>query len=459
MATLGARLERSPDQLEKDRETVRRQLAELDPARTERLNQIIDGIRRRQDEAPQAYAVKFDRYHRKDEDKTQPGMLVARSQLVVDVSTPGLVPVDRTMSELGYAPLAAARTADGLIRDPSAQVYVSRGRRVVEQLMVDCETLRERGIRAALNPIVPLGHVIKGEDFPAPTTVSAGPPATGPSGAPVRVAVIDTGITPESRTDQWLGTIVRTAQNVDFLDVLPVPGDNRLDWFSGHGTFVAGIVQQIAPGVETRVYRFTTSDGLGTEKDIAEAVLRAAEDAAADGVRVIINLSVGVPATAGIPPVALENAVRQLAGDPDVLLVAAAGNNGTDEPMYPAAFDGVIGVGALTAGYEPAPFSSYGKGFVDCSTVGVGIVSTFVAGRMPPEPSPTLADYTFPANSWAVWSGTSFSAPQICAAVAARCAADAALSPRAAFDQLTQGEPEIENFGFVIHNLLAGTPA
>jgi thermitase len=241
--------------------------------------------------------------------------------------------------------------------------------------------------------------------------------------------------------------------------VLPFPGDNRLDWFSGHGTFVSGIVQQLAPGAETRVYRFTTSDGLGTEKDVAEAILRAAEEAAEDGVRVIINLSVGVPAVGGIPPVALENAVRQLAGDPNVLLVAAAGNNGTDEPMYPAAFDGVIGVGALTAEYEPAPFSSHGKGFLDCSAVGVGVVSTFVAGLMPPEATTTVPDYLFPSNSWAVWSGTSFSAPQICGAIAARCWADAALSPRAAFDQLTQGEPELQGYGYVIHNLLPGTPA
>jgi subtilisin family serine protease len=459
MAMTGARLKRTPDQMEKDQATVRRQLAELDPARTERLNQIIDGIRRRQDEAPQAYAVKFDRYRQKGDDPASVGKLVARGQLVVAVSTPGLAPVEKILSDLGYAP-QATRTCDGLVRDNSTRVYVSRGRRLVEQLMVDCETLREQGIRAALNPIVPLGHVIKGEDFPAPTTVSGGTPSTGgPGGAPVRIAIIDTGITPEIRTDHWLGSIVRTAQNVDFLDVLPFPGDNRLDWFSGHGTFVSGIMQQIAPGAEVRVYRFTTSDGLGTEKDVAEAILRAAQDAANDGVRLVVNLSMGVPAVGGVPPVALESAVAQLANDPNVLLVGAAGNDGNDEPMYPAAFDDVIGVGALKADYDPAPFSNFGKDFLDCSAVGVGIVSTFVAGLMPPEPTATVPDYTFPANSWAVWSGTSFSTPQICAAVAALCRANANLSPRAAFTQLTQGEQELQGYGFIIHGLLPGTPA
>jgi hypothetical protein len=89
----------------------------------------------------------------------------------------------------------------------------------------------------------------------------------------------------------------------------------------------------------------------------------------------------------------------------------------------------------------------------------VGIVSTFVAGLMPPEQTPTMPDYTFPANSWAVWSGTSFSTPQICAAIAARCQTDAGLRPRDAFGQLTQGAPELQGYGHVIHNLLPGTPA
>jgi subtilisin family serine protease len=59
--------------------------------------------------------------------------------------------------------------------------------------------------------------------------------------------------------------------------------------------------------------------------------------------------------------VALGSAVRQIKRDyPNVVMVAAAGNNGDTEPMYPAAFPEVIGVGALTAEYDAAPFSSRG---------------------------------------------------------------------------------------------------
>jgi subtilisin family serine protease len=43
-----------------------------------------------------------------------------------------------------------------------------------------------------------------------------------------------------------------------------------------------------------------------------------------------------------------------------VLIVAAAGNLGTSDPVYPAAFDSVVAVGALTDDLSPAPFSSRG---------------------------------------------------------------------------------------------------
>jgi len=220
----------------------------------------------------------------------------------------------------------------------------------------------------------------------------------------------------------------------------------------------------VAPQCEIRVYRFTTSDGLGTEKDVAEAMLRAAQEAAADGVRLIINTSVGVPAVDGVRPVALERAVQQIKRDyPNVVMVAAAGNNGDEEPMYPAAFPEVIGVGALTAEYTPAGFSSRGSE-VNCSVVGVGIVSTFVEGTMPPEASspqdnPFVADYAFGKNSWALWSGTSFSAPQICAEVARISQQESCEPPEALKTLLESTTEELPGFGKVIRGLLAGTPA
>nr|AIS85497.1 hypothetical protein VASRM7_258 [Verrucosispora sp. MS100047] len=180
-------------------------------------------------------------------------------------------------------------------------------------------------------------------------------------------------------------------------------------------------------------------------------------EAAADGVRLIINASIGTPAVDGVPPLALQSAVRTIVDRfPEVLIVASAGNNGSKDPMYPAAFDGVVAVGALTADLQPAPFSSHGD-WVDCSCVGVGVVATFVTGTLPPVPDPAVADYTFPANSWAVWSGTSFSAPQISGLVARACLNDPKLTPRDAWNALLAGQHTLPDYGRVLR-VLPGTP-
>jgi subtilisin family serine protease len=116
----------------------------------------------------------------------------------------------------------------------------------------------------------------------------------------------------------------------------------------------------------------------------------------------------------------------------------------------------VVAVGALTDDLQPAPFSNHGP-WVDCSTVGVGVVSTFVTGTLPPEPDPAVPDFTFGPNSWAVWSGTSFSTPQIGGKVAAMCLATPGLQPRDALETLLAGLPEIPGYGRALR-LLPGTP-
>jgi thermitase len=142
---------------------------------------------------------------------------------------------------------------------------------------------------------------------------------------------------------------------------------------------------------------------------------------------------------------------------PGVLIVASAGNLGTAEPVYPAAFDGVVAVGAVTHDLRPAPFSSHGA-WVTCSAVGVGVVSTFVRGTGPPEPDPAHPDQVFGADPWAMWSGTSFSAPQVSGAIARLCQEDPAITPRAALATLLSGRPALPGLGPVVR-LLPGTPA
>ena len=92
------------------------------------------------------------------------------------------------------------------------------------------------------------------------------------------------------------------------------------------------------------------------------------------------------------------------------------GNGGDARPMWPAAFRQVVSVAGLTADHRAAPWSSHGF-WVDCSTVAEGICGPFVQGS---ESYEFTADPdTFPADSFALWSGTSFAAPQVAGAVAA----------------------------------------
>jgi hypothetical protein len=263
------------------------------------------------------------------------------------------------------------------------------------------------------------------------------------------VAVIDTGIPslPDdggypgmSRTDGWLSAVERTDRNRDLLDDFPCGPDGYLDFQAGHGTFVAGIIQRVAPGADIRVYRAADSDGFATDDEIADALLQAV----GDGAR-IVNLSLGARTTDDQPPRAMATAVadvrRQSNGD--VVIVAAAGNFGDRFPCWPAGLDGVEAVAGLTAHLTPARWSSHGD-HIRFSTVAEGIRSTFVTGLEAPvfdrEPE------EFPEDAWALWSGTSFAAPQIAGAVARICQ-EVGLSPREAVDKLHERGRPITRFG------------
>jgi thermitase len=312
---------------------------------------------------------------------------------------------------------------------------------------------RERAAGGGLDVVVPLGYVIKAQDYPWRTE---GPPAApAVARAAVRVALVDTGLAAKPRTDGWLDGVPIGPANTDPLDVLAPAG--RLDWGAGHGTFTAGIVRRVAPQCEIVAYRFTRGDGLGTDQDVAALLLRAAAEGHQAGVPTIINASLGTPGIDGAPPAAMRAAIELISARyPDVLVVAAAGNMGTAEPVYPAAFDTVVAVGALTDDLRPAPFSSHGP-WLTCSTVGVGVVSTFVPGVSPPEPDPGHPDQVFGPDAWAMWTGTSFSAPQVSGAVARLCAENPGVTARAALDLLLADRPKLPGYGKVLR-LLPGTP-
>jgi len=300
--------------------------------------------------------------------------------------------------------------------------------------------------------VTALQMVLKSVDGPAPTSVTVADfPEEGAVLASaddeIVVALIDTGIDKAQRRDGWLNEVKRDPNddNIDELDAFPQNG--LLDFGAGHGTFVAGIVRQIDPRAKIVVYRALDSSGLASEEEVAKAMKRAAEDGAH-----VISLSLGEQAVDDDDPCPhLADAVKQIhARSRPPAIVAAAGNYGTEERVYPAALPGVVAVAALRAqrgswfrrwlprylAPKGATWSSRGQ-WVRCSAVGEGIVSTFVTGTEDPvfahgtDVYPQQGD----SDSWAVWSGTSFAAPQIAALIAKKCRADR-ISPHKAVEAL-----------------------
>jgi subtilisin family serine protease len=167
-----------------------------------------------------------------------------------------------------------------------------------------------------------------------------------------------------------------------------------------HGTAVAGVVAArtdnglgvAALGWNTKVLAIRVLDDCGWGE--ASAVAAGIRYAVRAGVRVI-NLSMTGPAH---PAVEEALAAAHRAG---AVVVAAAGNDGSSVPAYPAAYPDVLAVGATDpTGTQPAPFSNRGS-WVDLAAPGQAVASTS----------------TLPGGYW-MYDGTSFSSPLVAGAAA-----------------------------------------
>jgi len=141
--------------------------------------------------------------------------------------------------------------------------------------------------------------------------------------------------------DDWWGW--------DTIEIDNDPADDP-DWMvSYHGTSCAGVVAAeqdngkglsgVAPGVKIMVVRCLGYFG-GTWEAIAEAIDYASVNGAD-----IISMSLGGTEYSGILKAACDNAWDDGNGS---IVIAAAGNDGDDPPAWPAAYDSVLAVGAVT---------------------------------------------------------------------------------------------------------------
>jgi subtilisin family serine protease len=223
----------------------------------------------------------------------------------------------------------------------------------------------------------------------------------------VVVAVLDTGA--DRGHPALSGRLLAGWNYVDddanTSDVTRGLDDNRngvADEAAGHGTYVAGLVALVAPGAKILPERVLDSDGSGNVFEVAQAIL----DATAAGARVL-NLSFGT--SVKLQSHLLEDAINA-AKQAGVTVVAAAGNDGSDQPHYPAAQAQVLSVSALAQNGSLATFSDWGS-WADVAAPGQAVVGPLPGGR------------------YAQWSGTSVAAPLVSGQVALLLGEEPHMSP------------------------------
>ncbi len=226
----------------------------------------------------------------------------------------------------------------------------------------------------------------------------------------IKIAVLDTGVNLSHK--ELKGKIVKGANfvNLQGLDTTNFIGDitgydNVPEDEIGHGTHVSGIIasrglemdEGVASGCSLMAVRVlaTMRDGdrlvgAGIIDNINTGI-KWAVDNGAD----IINMSLGIKHTGGGLP--HEDVIRY-AFSKNVTVVAASGNDGTDERYYPGALPGVLAVGAVDGETNVTPFTSYGAN-ISVVAPGVNIYSSFAH------------------NTYAFASGTSQASPFVAGTV------------------------------------------
>ncbi len=249
---------------------------------------------------------------------------------------------------------------------------------------------------------------------PAQRPDRKGPPHYGKIAGRGRAVIFDTGISKPKFCPPMLRTLSdRNRDEWEVPDNGKVgKGDGFLDPVSGHGTFIAGIIQTLAPGTKILPRNIITSFGDVDVFTVVSWVARLLAQGKFDK-HTVVNMSFGGYADRNMD--SLQRAVRRIQRQKAVV-VASAGNDATSRPMFPACLPGVVGVAALGR-HGRAPFSNHGP-WVSACAPGTDLVSAFYRynGDMELFPMPGSADPDEYEN-WARWTGTSFAAPIVVSAL------------------------------------------
>ena len=221
------------------------------------------------------------------------------------------------------------------------------------------------------------------------------------TGSGTRVAIVDSGVASDNPD-----IAPKVVARANFSGT--ATGEDNY----GHGTHVAGIVAATAnntigvagvcPGCTILDAKVLNDSGSGSSSAIANGINWAVSNGAK-----VINMSLGQRVSSRT----LETAVNN-AWNAGAVLVAAAGNAGTQAKIYPGAYPNVIAVAATDNTDAKASFSTYGAKWVDVAAPGVNVYSTF------PNHPFYLGTQNGRSQGYDVGSGTSMASP-IVAGVAA----------------------------------------
>ena len=272
--------------------------------------------------------------------------------------------------------------------------------------------------RLAFAPTDPLAH----RQWYASANRSYDAWETPPLLAPVRVAVIDSGVDlghPDLQP--------RIAAAKSFVGGMPQ--DTR-----GHGTIVAGIIAAeldnatgiagLAPAAELMVAKVVSPGGTIAVEAEANAIRWAVDNGAR-----VVNISLGGLRDPRNPDrdtySRLEEEAIRYAVRRGAVVVAAVGNadQAPHSPWrfasYPAALPHVIGVSALTRGGAAPGFSNRDAVFNDVAAPGEDILSTFPRSLTADRTACGEQGYTpCASDEFRPPDGTSFAAPQVSAVAA-----------------------------------------
>jgi subtilisin family serine protease len=183
----------------------------------------------------------------------------------------------------------------------------------------------------------------------------------------------------------------------------------------------SGLVHLVAPNARILPLKAFTSDGTGYLSNIVAALYYAVQHHA-NVVSMSFSLANNSPS--------LTQAITT-ANQAGVVLVAAAGNNDSSAPVYPAALKSyVVGVASTSDVDRRSSFSNYGKTDVWLAAPGENIISTY------------------PGGTYASASGTSFSAPLVAGSASLMLSARPAMTQSKAASALSHAQlltPDVVN--------------